>query len=213
MPRTAPVASSVAIAVGSTLKRPRASVSAELSAGCRRSLLAWGARLATRLSPLDQVCDRASRSGPTTNRDSDRSPAPCRSPGRQAAPPRRRTTDRLVKRPVPPHMTENGAFGEAGPPVGRASGTVLDLVAIAVGRWARSRRTIRTFSSGWNDHQPGVTCEERSPTSGGQLRADASAGPLSSPTAIAADDATAATRRGGPDGSRCFREPPARCPC
>src|SRR6476620_2386444 len=27
----------------------------------------------------------------------------------------RRATDRLVKRPVPPHMTENGAYGEAGP--------------------------------------------------------------------------------------------------
>jgi curved DNA-binding protein CbpA len=39
----------------------------------------------------------------------------------------RRATDRLVKRPVPPHMTENGAYGEAGPPVGRPRGTVLDF--------------------------------------------------------------------------------------
>src|SRR5690242_12128948 len=34
----------------------------------------------------------------------------------------RRTTDRFVKKSMPAHMTDNGAFGEAGPPVGRASG-------------------------------------------------------------------------------------------
>ena len=39
----------------------------------------------------------------------------------------RRATDRYVKRSVPPHMSEDGAFGEAGPPVGRPSGTVLDF--------------------------------------------------------------------------------------
>src|SRR3954463_6735155 len=36
----------------------------------------------------------------------------------------RRSTDRFVRRPTPQHMTANGAFGEAGPPVGRPSGTV-----------------------------------------------------------------------------------------
>ena len=39
----------------------------------------------------------------------------------------RRATDRYVRRAMPPHMTENGAFGEAGPPVGRPSGSIVDF--------------------------------------------------------------------------------------
>ena len=88
----------------------------------------------------------------------------------------RRATDRLVKRPVAAaHDRERRLRG--GWPARRPAerhGAGLRSLSRA-GRWARSQRTIRTFSSGWNGHQPGVTCEERSPTSGGPLRADAGA--------------------------------------
>jgi curved DNA-binding protein CbpA len=39
----------------------------------------------------------------------------------------RRATDRYVRKPTPSHLTDNSVFGEAGPPIGRPSGTVLDF--------------------------------------------------------------------------------------
>jgi curved DNA-binding protein CbpA len=39
----------------------------------------------------------------------------------------RRATDRVIRHSLPPHMVKNEAYGEAGPPVGRASGSVLEF--------------------------------------------------------------------------------------
>ena len=105
--------------------------------------------------------------------------AGARASGATAAPPIascKRPTDVAVDRSRAP-------FGEAGPPrrPGRAAACWISA-ATAVGRWARSRRTTRTSSSGSSAHPPGATCEERSPSIRRTApRSRPAAGPLAQP--------------------------------